>query len=144
MDDPLEQKNTEKYFADHHRHRQVAGEYREIVSCSCQVLGGIDVVLLLRSGEAGKYWDGVKDGCEEKEDEERQEEVSISEPEGHEGQTTDEETNKSEDWELHFFYNSLSPRKLKQKDINLPSSARTALPVLHLNLNKKQSKYSYG
>ena len=127
MDDPLEQKNTEKYFAYDHRHRQAAGEYREIISCRFQILGGIAIVLLLGSGEAREYWDGVKDGCEEKEDQERQKEVSILEADTSEGQTTDEETNKTEYWELHFFYNSLPARKLKQKDINLPSSASTAL-----------------
>ena len=69
MDDSLEQKNTEKYFADHHRYREPAGEYREVISCSCQILGSIDNLLqLLRSGEAGKHGDGVEDGCEEEED----------------------------------------------------------------------------
>ena len=91
-------------------------------------MGGIDLVLIFhRSGETRKYWDGVKDGCEEKEDEKREEKLAISEPEGREGQTSDEETNKTEYWELHFFYNSLPARKLKQKDINLQSSASTAL-----------------
>ena len=68
VDDSLEQKNTEKYFADHHRYREPAGEYREVISCSRQILGVTEDLQLLRSGEAGEHWDCVEEGCEEKED----------------------------------------------------------------------------
>ena len=124
MDDSLEQKNTEKYFADHHRYGQPTGEYREVIPCSCQILGGF--VPLLGSGEASNDWDEVKDCCEEKEEEERQEEVAILEQDSREGQSAHEETDETEDWEFHFFYISLPSRKLKQKDINLPSSICSA------------------